>query len=240
MVVRRRRATKRRRNRGKKSGAPRTRADKSLSRRISKLENEIERKYLDFTTDDAPTNSGVAKSLLSGMADGNNYNQRIGNQVTAKKLLLQYRLNHPAQADVPGSEPSQIRVMLVWDTQSNGQTAFQIFTGTSPTSVQLSTALLDDRSGMISMNATYNVNTRQRYKILYDVVHNINHGCDFYGQVLNVKKSFSLHNSIVKYSDSTTGLPVMPSRNLVLVYFDSLSLIELNANFTARFFYTDA
>lgn len=241
MAVRRHKQ-RRRRKMGKKSGKPVTRADKRLSRRISKLENSIEKKYLDFTTDDFPTNNGIAKSLLSGMADGNNYNQRIGNEVVSNRIFFQYRLFNPAYADSPPAAPAQVRMLLLWDKQFNGFEGgvFNIFTGTSPTTLELSTALLDNRSGMISINAPYNQNTKDRFQILYDKVHNMNHGSDIYGVVHNVKKMIPLHNAKVKYSDATSGQATLPSRNLVLVYFDSLSTEPTNINWTMRYFYTDA
>jgi len=161
---------RRKNNRKKKQTAkPRTKVDKRLSRRISKLENSVEMKYIDSSTSGLMDTAGQTFSVISNMSDGDNYNQRVGNQVTAKKVFIQYRIYSP-----PQFTPTQVRMIFYWDLQFNGGVGAQLFTGGSPTPLELSTALLDDRGGMVSMNVPYNQNTRQRFKILYDVVHTLN------------------------------------------------------------------
>lgn len=229
----------RRSRKPRQSAKPRSKVDKKLSRRISKLESSIEHKYIDTVSDLTLTNSGGAISLLSAIDDGTDYNERVGNQITAKKVFMQYRLYHESFAVEPGGTPEQVRVILFWDVQFNSNVNFTIFTGPSPTSLELSGALLDNRGGMVTVNAPYNINTSQRFKILYDKVHNMNHGSDLYGVVVNVKKMISLHGATIKYSDASIGVDSMPSRNLVMVAYDSLSTTAAQYNFTTRFFFTD-
>lgn len=229
---------KRRTNRKKKqSSKPRTKVDKKLSRRITKLENAVEVKYSDYATDDVPVNSGLAKSICSTIDDGTDYNERVGNQIISKKVYLQYRAYYPNDP-MTGGPGTQLRVIMFWDKQFNSNYNFQIFTGVSPTSLELSASLLDNRAGMVSMNAPYNQNTRERYHILYDRVHNINFTSPK-GQVLNVKKMIALHGAKIQYSDASVGVDSLPSRNLVIVYFDSLGLDPIQFNLTTRYFFTD-
>jgi len=230
-----RRQNKRRNNKSKKS-KPKTKVDKSLSRRITKLEKSPESKYLDYVATGAPTTSGVAYSLISHMDDGPDYNERIGNKITAKRVYLQYRVVFSTLT------AWQLRVIVGWDKQANGQAGLQLFTGTSPTTQELSQALLDDRAGMVTINAPYNQNTKDRYKILHDRTFNINPDSaalpDDY--VINIKKMINLNNAVVMYSEGTATIDALPSRNLFVAYYYSLSTDNtVQMNFASRFFYTD-
>lgn len=232
----RRQVKRSRRNRTKKSTKPKTKVDKSLSRRITKLERSPEVKYLDYTTDSVPTTGGVAFSLISHMDDGPDYNERVANKITAKRVYLQYRLVFGSQ------DPWQLRLICGWDKQTNGATGLQLFSGSSPTTLELSNALLDNRSGMVSINAPYNQNTKERFKILYDRTFNINPN-DKAGSldyVVNVRKMINLNNAVVMYSEGTSTIDALPSRNLFVAYYYSLSTDpSIQMNFTSRFFYTD-
>lgn len=213
---------------------PRTKVDKKLSRRISRLENSIETKYIDSTVSEPMDVAGASYAVISGMGQGDDYNQRIGNKITSKRLYLQYRLFVPAS-----DSPALIRFILYWDNQFNSGNFSQLFTGTSPTPEILSSALLDDRSGMISVNAPYNINTKQRYKILYDTTHTMNRGSDLVGLVLNIKKSISLHNAQIIYADTTATNISIPSRMLMVSYFYTVSTDVPTINYTSRYFFTD-
>lgn len=237
MAVRRQKRMKRRRNMGKKSGKPVTRADKSLSRRISRLERAPEVKYIDFGETITPSAAGTAYSINADLRAGSDYNQRIGNQVISKRYYLQYRLFFQAS-----ETPTQIRCIAGWDLQNNTGGSFQLFTGSSPTSQELAVSLFDDRAGQINVNAPYNQNTKQRFKILYDRVHTYNPQTDLVQGAINVKKLIQLNNAKVQYSDDENpALPLttLPSRNLFFAYFTSLTTDIVGINATHRFFYTD-
>jgi len=163
-----------------------------------------------------------------------NYNERIGSKITAKRVYLQYRFVFEPQ-------PMQLRVIAGWDKQANGQTGLQLFTGTSPTTQELSQALLDDRSSMVTINAPYNQNTKERYKILYDQTFSINPGNSIPSEhVINIRKMINLNNAVVMYSEGTATIDALPSRNLFVAYYYSLYIGSTpQMNFTSRFFYTD-
>lgn len=228
--------SRRLRNRAKNS-KPVTRADKRLSRRISKLEKGIEMKYLDQVLDAGPTTTGATFNVLANMADGNNYNERIGNKVTSKGILLNYRIYQ----DPLETAPNQVRIILFWDKQFNGGLGGSLFTGTSPTAADMSAALIDNRAGMVTTIAPYNQNTRQRYKILYDRVHNLTIYDSGAGTVHVGKKFIPLHNAIVNYADNTETNDDLASRTILVAVYSSLGVqASLNLNLTTRYFYTDA
>lgn len=231
--MQRRRPRARRRTKGKVR--PKTKVDKSLARRITRLEKQPEVKYLDFTTDSAVTTTGTTLSLISHMDDGPDYNERIGDKIISKRVYLQYRLV------VDTAAAWQVRVICGWDKQTDAGLAYSLFTGTSPLTTELSTALLDNRAGMVTMNAPYNQNTKDRYKILYDKVHNINPpDLDVGSYVINVKKMINLNNAVVQYSAGVQTIDALPSRNLFVAYYYSLSAVDvIQMNLTSRFFYID-
>jgi len=214
---------------------PRTKVDKSLSRRIRKLEKAPELKYHTYISTLTPTASGIAYSLISSIPDGDNYNERIGNQIISKRLSMQYRLIFDPQDGVA----SQIRCICGWDTQVNGTAPFTLFTGTSPTASDLSNALFDDRAGMPNIMAHYNENTKARYKILYDKTHTVNFKTSTMLEAIQVKKSILLNNALVQYSGTALGIDSLPTRNLFFLYFSSLTDNgpTINANF--RYFFID-
>jgi len=234
MAVRRKMNKGRRR---KKSSKPKSKVDKKLSMRISKLENSIETKYIDSASGGAITTAGQTFSFLQGMGQGDNYDQRIGNQITSKKLKFIYNIFDPSDTAVA---PSQVRVMIYWDLQFNGNTYSELFTGTSPDADSLSSCVLDNRAGQITVSAFYNENTKQRYKILYDRVHNINHGSSAIGQVVHVNKTISLSNAKMIFADTTATAASVPSRALLLSYFYVTGAAQVPVmNFVSRYFFTD-
>jgi len=232
MAVRRfKQARKSRQRRGTK---PRTKVDKSLSRRIKRLEKAPEMKYHDYVNTTTPTNNGVAYSLVSNIDGGSDFNERVGNKIYAKKLLMQFRLDWQ-----PSAIATQFRFIVGWDKQMNAGGSFGIFTGTSPTQSDLATALLDNVAGQISINSPYNERTKQRYVILYDRIFDHNPFDPTIEYVSHIKKVIQLHNTVINYNDDNIGLDTLPSRNLFVCYFDSFSTNAVNINANYRLFYTD-
>jgi len=180
---------------------------------------------------------------LNAITQGDGESQRDGRKVVIKSLQIKGMINADTvanSADPPAGR--LIRILVVQDKQTNGATGLQLFSGSSPTTLELSNALLDNRSGMVSINAPYNQNTKERFKILYDRTFNINPN-DKAGSldyVVNVRKMINLNNAVVMYSEGTSTIDALPSRNLFVAYYYSLSTDpSIQMNFTSRFFYTD-
>lgn len=211
---------------------------KSLKRKVKTLQNRPEQKYMDHVFDDFPSTNGIAYSLINNIKRGDNYNQRMGDNIYIKKIRFSYILTKPVADPQP---PYQIRMILMWDKAPHGSGAFQLFTGTAPDEQQEANALLDDRAGMTTINAPYYVGTRDRFKILYDQIHVINSEDINVAKSLVVRKTIPLSGAKVTYTnvDSTvTGYEALTQRNLVFLHFTAGSA-STAINLTTRVFYTD-
>jgi len=235
MAVRRYRKS-RKMNKKKSSAKPRTKVDKNLSRRIKKLEHAPEVKYKDYTDGTTPTPSGNAYSLVSAISDGNNVDQRIGNRISLKKVRMAFRVSTSGETI---NIPFSLRLILLYDTQSNADFSLPLFVPPAPTSTEYSTGLIDTSGGMIATLAPYNENTKSRYKILYDKRMTNQIFTNQAEQLWEWSKTISLNNAIIQYSDSNIGQASIPSRNLLFVYFSSFTTANPGFQATFRVFYTD-
>lgn len=108
------------------------------------------------TIDITPTslNSALAGSvvLLNGVATGTDFNARIGRKIVIKSLLFRCRFEN--RTDITGATPAAgdtVRVLLVFDSQSNGAAP-------AVTDILNSASVVD----------TMNLNNRDRFRILKD------------------------------------------------------------------------
>jgi len=240
MTVRRTKQT--RRKRVAKNAKPKTKVDKKLSRRITRLEKSVEIKYHDSTSTTAPTPSGNIYSLIDQITDGNNYNERIGDRINLKYVRMAFRI---AVTPTPVSIPYVLRLILLVDNQFNANGApFQISTGTTPTSTELATALFDDRDGQILTIAPYNQNTvggkAARYSILWDkkIINKLY--TTQVEQVIEFQKKINLHNMLIRYADSNVGPTTLGNKNLLFLYFNSYTALNPYMESTHRVFYSDS
>lgn len=223
----------------KRSAKPRSKVDKSLSRRITRIENTRELKYYDSTTTIVPSAAGAALSLVQLIHRGDEYNERAGDNIYTKKVRFSYIITKPEYL-TPPAPTYQIRCVLLWDKTNAGGGNFQIFTGVAPIPKEESCSIFDDRDGMTNINAPYNIATKDRFKILYDRIHIIDSATSAASYSRHVRKTIPLSGAKVQYTDAgdAGGIDELPLRNLVFLYFCAGST-ETHINFTARVFYND-
>jgi len=239
MTVRRNNKPRRRTQR-KRTIKPKTKIDKKLSRRITKLEKQREMKYYDTTNTIKPTAAGTALSLVQLIHRGDQYNEREGDNIYTSGLKYSYILTKPASSPDP-QPPYQIRCIILWDKANNGGGSFNIFTGVAPTAILESTSIFDNRDGMTNINSPYSMMTKDRYKILYDRIHVMNSTGGISAASSIVQKGFiKLSGAKVQYTDAEDagGIDELVSRNLIFLYFCA-GTEEVAINFTARLFYHD-
>lgn len=235
MAVRRHTKTRRVRKRPVK---PRTKVDKSLNRRITKLEHSREVKYIDGTfASVVNTSTPQAFSLVGAITRGDQYNERSGDVITSKKLKISYIITKTISGDT-----GQYRLILLWDKNFSGGGNFQIAMGPSPTVKEEACSLLDDRDGMVLINAPYNELTHgSRYTILYDKVHIINPDSTGVAVSLFKRKTFALSGAKIEYTNGGDEGVVeeLVSRNLAMVFITAGSN-DMGINYTGRYYYTDS
>jgi len=239
MAVRRYKQKRPHKRYAKKSAKPKSKVDKSLSRRITKLEKQREMKYFDTTVAASPIADGYAVSLVQLMHRGDQYNEREGDNIYTSGLKFSYILTKPATmaSECP---PYQIRCIILWDKSNNGGGGFNIFTGTSPTADIESSSIIDNRDGMTTINAPYSMMTKDRYKILYDKVHVINNESSNCVKSTMHKGFIKLSGAKVQYTDAGNAgdIDELVQRNLIFLYFCAGSTTtQINATF--RLFYHD-
>lgn len=201
---------------------------KQLAVRIKKLEHTGELKCKHFNDASPATVSGLLLSL-SGLAQGDDVDQRIGEEVTAKYLNMRLRFTKTAS---PNS--SMYRVIVFWDKQTNGIGPYQL------TSISSVDGLLDNSVVTNGIMAPHNYRTKNRYKILMDKTYTLNAQSSSMVPYLNIKRNFKLGGAKIKYSSSGGTYTSIPSRSLwYIILSDAQGLADAYQH-TFQVWYTDA
>lgn len=202
--------------------------NKNLDRRIKKLEHSEELKYIDIYNTSALTNTGTIVAL-NFIAQGDDFNQRLGEEICAKFVNMKIRISHLAAGTY-----DQVRSILFWDKQTNG-TGPTIYTSTD-----INSGLLDNSTITSGVLCPHNYRCNDRYAILYDKVHSINPESSAVDKVIQFKKSFKLSGAKVKYSNSGALITSIPSRSLFYVQISYAPIASTTPTNSFRFWYTDA
>jgi len=167
----RRRSTKRRTMKRRRTRAPRRTGGWRMPTH--------ELKYLDYDISAQNAGTGLqlgqaasqsiisstpAKILLNGLVQGSDATQRVGRQIVIKKFIA--RLTFVMPTVDPATKPtwpSFVRVMLVYDMQTNA-TAFTL------------TDLFNDSTDFAALQ---NLNNRDRFKVIKDKVYSLNKSAQF-------------------------------------------------------------
>jgi len=201
---------------------------KRIEKRLTRLEHDDELKYEVQGHTGAFSGGTTLIHALSTLGQGDNVEQRVGEEVTAKYLNCTWRFAH-----LPGIVPEQMRIIVFWDLQNNG--GAPSITGGTPVDNLLDTSI----SPASPMVMPHNYRTKDRYKILYDKYMYINLVEPTVNQLILKRKSFKLGNAKVKYSDSGATNTSMPSRALYCVLLNTAATTAVfDINYT--FWFTDA
>lgn len=204
---------------------------KNLERRITRIEHSQELKYDFVHPNFSPVGPSTAGALsLTNIGQGDDYNQRIGEQITAKYLNLHLKLTHGA---APTADA--LRVMIFWDKQNNGGTTITFLT-----SVNAAEGVFDDSSISVPSQLPRNYRTKDRYVFLLDKVITINADSSSVDKIVTLRRNFKLGNARIKYSDSGSTSASLPSRELLFAVFADGSIATTQVNGIIRFWYTDS
>jgi len=90
--------------------------------------------------------------LLNGIAQGTDYNQRIGRKCQLKSLFIRFTVNvNPGALGLLAPQGDVVRLLIVYDCQSNG-----------------AAPAITDVLSTVNYDSPMNLNNRDRFKILYD------------------------------------------------------------------------
>jgi len=225
-MVNKRQPRRKRRN-TRKSRGPTT---KQLAIRIKKLEHTDELKYIHFNDTTAVSTSGIALGL-SVLAQGDDFDQRIGEEVTAKYMNMKLRYTMS-----PSSGTSQIRIIVFWDMQTSGLGP-DLLTAAGTLNA---TALLDNNTTTNSVMSPHNYRTKKRYKILMDRVFTKQPDDVLAEQILMINRNFKLGGAKIKYASSGSNTAAIVSRSLWVAVFGNTTAASVAASQqTFRVWFTD-
>lgn len=111
-----------------------------------------ELKVIDTQVVTAPLLAAGTVTLCNGVAQGTDFTDRIGRKVNVKSIHLKYYIQAYNSVDVPLGDI--IRVMLVWDSQTNG-----------------ALAAVGDILTAADVLSGVNLTNRDRFKVLFDKRH---------------------------------------------------------------------
>lgn len=109
-----------------------------------------EMKFTDITATSQPISNNWTIVLINGVAQGQDYNQRIGRQARMRSSLLNGIVYNQTSTSNP--QGTGIRICLIWDYQPNS--------GTTPVGTDIFVSQ--------SLIAPMNLNNRDRFKVLLD------------------------------------------------------------------------
>lgn len=214
------------RRRPQKKRGPTT---KQLATRIKKLEHTEELKYIDYLDTAALAVAGTNK-CYSLLGQGDDFNQRIGEETRVKYLNCHLRFTKAASAN-----SSQIRIILYWDMATDG------LGPTLLASSFIGAGLLDDTFITTKIMSPHNYRTSDRYKILYDKTIYLNP--DSSSVVINrmIKINRKLGGAKIKYADSGSTVTSIVSRALNMCFFaDSSAVTDVTVYNSTRVWFTDS
>lgn len=217
---------KRVRRSNKKSYKKKGPSNKQLATRVKKLEHATELKYRDYSTSVTWASPGIS-FLPCVMDQGDDFNQRVGEEINAKFANFKFFVRHAI-----GANPDSYRIIVFWDMQTNG-------VGFTPlTSISPSLGLLDDSVIANPLLAPHNYRCSDRYTILHDKVRHINPQSTNTVWEKIINKNIKLSGARIKYSGSGGTVADLTSRALS-VYCYSNTTLSLS-QISVRFWYTDA
>lgn len=158
------------------------------------------------TTAAADLTTTATITLLNGMAQGTDSDERAGRKTHGKTLSIKLLVSNEAGA--PFMSP--MRVMVIYDKQSNK-----------------AAPIIGDLLDTTTMTASKNINNRDRFQVLGDEVIQLGAGAATTGSAGNMtffyKRFFNLRNLETTFADASAGVGSVNTGALYLVYFGTFA-----------------
>lgn len=218
----------------------------SLNRKIKRLNDMIELKFIDSFFSGSVNDNGSSIQLLNGIPIGTDPDERVGLELRATSVQFRgYLLTDP---DVLAS--STVRIIVFWDRQANGSVPLTLTSLTAADGTILDLTTVTDPT-----LAPYNYSAIDRYRVLYDKIITINPDvintsvrdegppdvtttATVLTKRANFKKKIKLGRT-VKYDDASSGIASIATNSLYMVAYtmeDDGPVLR----FGSRFYYKDA
>lgn len=204
----------------------------ALSKRIKAIEHEIELKAFDtYNVSTSVTTSGT-QNLLNAIGRNVAEYQRIGNQI--KTTSVQIKLS--AILNTLSLVPNTMRLIVFWDRQCNNGLPTMIGAATVP-------SVLDSDYVTEPILMPYNINSRDRYTILYDKMHVIGINDIVGGFPVQVRVNINKYikaSRMCRFDDAGTTVASITTNALYCWYVTDQGANGPNVKFASRVYYKDA
>lgn len=214
---------------------------KRLDRKIKKIDDMIELKYVDSFFENTVGNDGADILLMNGIPTGSGNTNRIGNEYVATSVQFRGSLTI-SSLEV---QATRFRCIVFWDRQANN--AVPATTTFTSTTRSLLTVPVGSTIPPVLMPFTYEMN--ERYRILYDkmftinplVVGNTTTGAtdEVVPVTFSFKKKIKLGRK-VKCDGGVGDITDISTNSLYAVFYSDLPANEPGLEFSARMYFKDA
>lgn len=178
-----------------------------------------ELKFLDNSITDASIASAgtIVEDSVLGIAQGVGPGQRVGRQITVKKLMWRYNVENPSTSGSGGKSPDVVRLILYLDKQCNG-----------------AAAVVGDILESADYQSFRNPCNSGRFQILMDRTHQLNAAGgagdgtsnDFVG-IGHSETFFKDVNIKVEFNSTTGAITELTSNNIGVLIISKLSEISV-------------
>ncbi len=185
----------------------------NIGSRVKRLESNIEYKFLDTpSTELSPTVAGVV-TLVNGLAQGADTNQRDGDQVNFTSIQFKFLAGASAEA-----LKNNIRFMLVQDRQPNGN------------ALSISEVLQED-NGQDRIVSPLNLANKFRFRVLCDEQIQINGG----GLAFNVVSKYMKLGVKTRYNGALGVIANINTNSIYSIVIGYAATGVYNYNIRLRF-----
>lgn len=175
------------------------------------------------------SSSAAQQYLINGLAQGTGVINRIGNKVNILALDIRWTMSANSAAST-AITPSRVRVILVWNRQTNG-------------SLLSLPNLLQDPNAVTNINSAFNYVARDRYKVLYDKVFDLGYDGDVlesrelkHGKIIKYFK----HKPSVTYNAGGATISDIVKNSLELYFISDVNLLGPTISWQGRLLFEDA
>lgn len=205
---------------------------KQLNKRLKAIEHQEELKYKDFMN----TDTFVTPQVLGtcSIAQGDDFNQRVGEEIVVKKLDVMFRANKTVGSTISNS----YRIMIVRDRQANGIGAFAVTSGGTGAN---NDAILDNNTITDTLHCPINYRCKDRYKVYTEELIVMNPDSSAVNMQAFWKHTVHFPKGLrIKYSDSGATVASITSNQLVVLCLANAIADIPAVEISTRLWFTDA
>lgn len=217
--------------------------DKKLNRKIKKISNMIELKYLDVFAQEGDVAPTGYLQLLNAMTNGTEQNFRLGDQITMTSLQMRGAITAADTQDLP----THVRMIIFMDRQANNAAPSVISSAGAFNGLLAADTLQVATDPWTATYSPFSYEQQKRFRVLYDKRYVLNPhvvgpttGTYVPYQVkFNVKLKLG---KVVKYSDTGNTIADISTNSLYVVWLSDVPNApeQPTVDYWSRIYFKDA